>query len=116
MPCDPNAGDSRGTGYRGSDDCQSPLVCKTGLPNAQGARCCPVDQSQATTPECSLGANVNDAANPTPPETSTGDGPTTSDGPAGDASKTDGPAPEGAAEAGPGDASDGAPAADGPTE
>jgi hypothetical protein len=105
MPCDPAAGNS------GNDDCQSPLICKPGLPNAQGPRCCPQDLSQATTPECSLGANANDAARPEPPpEASSGDGPSTDDGPAGDAPTADGPA-----EAGPGDASDGAAAADGPT-
>jgi hypothetical protein len=94
MPCDINAGN------HGNDDCQSPLVCTTGLANVQGARCCPQDRTQSTTPECALGSAVTDAASPAPPEASTndapaaetggGDGAAEATGPAGDASGSDG--------------------------
>ncbi len=61
MPCDTRAGNG------GNDDCASGLVCTTGLANAQGARCCPPNRQNATTPECSLAGTVTDAACPAPP-------------------------------------------------
>jgi hypothetical protein len=104
QPCDRNAGNN------GNDDCQSPLVCTPGL-----ARCCPVDRTQATTPECSLNSSTSDAS-PAPPDSNAGDGPTgeaaTGDGAAGDAkgdasgdggTTSDGSAAEGAAGEGGGD-------------
>jgi hypothetical protein len=64
QPCDPNAGNA------GNDDCQSPLVCTTGLTNATGARCCPQNRATATTPECELSSATFDGASPTPPDSS----------------------------------------------
>jgi len=94
QPCDRNAGNN------GNDDCQSPLVCTPGL-----SRCCPVDRTQATTPECSLNSSTSDAS-PAPPDSTTGDGPagegSTGDGAAGDA-KGDAVTGDGATESAIGD-------------
>lgn len=94
----------------GSNDCQSNLICEK--PPGQSdspAVCCPMDPSQATTPECSLPVTGVDAS-PAPPdgrtvETSTQDSP--AEGAQGDASG-DAPA-EGAADAPAESASDGGP-------
>jgi hypothetical protein len=67
QPCDTNAGNG------GNDDCQSPLVCTTGLNNATDPRCCPQDRANATTPECSLSSANFDGASPAPPDASTAD-------------------------------------------
>jgi hypothetical protein len=76
QPCDHNAGDSRGTGHAGSDDCQSPLICvNPPNPYTDGYRCCPVDLSQATTFECRAASGLGPDASPAPPEASTSDGP-----------------------------------------
>jgi hypothetical protein len=101
MPCDKNAGNS------GNDDCQSPLVCTSGLANVQGARCCPQDRTQATTPECAVPGGGTDA-NPAPPTDASSGG----DAPSAEAA---GDAPAEAKGAG-GDAADGATGSDGPTE
>jgi hypothetical protein len=66
-PCDTNAGNG------GTDDCQSPLVCTTGLNNATDPRCCPQDRANATTPECSLSSASFDGASPAPPDASSVD-------------------------------------------
>jgi len=66
QPCDTNAGNS------GNDDCQPPLICTTGLTNANSPRCCPQNRAaNATTPECSLSSTTLDGSNPTPPDSST---------------------------------------------
>jgi hypothetical protein len=119
QPCDTNAGNS------GNDDCQPPLICTTGLTNANSPRCCPQDRTTATTPECSLSSTTLDGSNPTPPE----GGADTSMPEAGPEATTDAPVTPDtgmAAETGGGDdASDGAategsssdgPAADAPGE
>jgi len=67
QPCDPLAADA------GSSDCNSGLVCTANLPNANGARCCPADRTQAKTPECSLSSGVEDA-NPSPPQEASSSG------------------------------------------
>jgi hypothetical protein len=72
MPCDPNAGND------GNDDCQSPLVCTTGLTNATGARCCPQNRATATTPECKLSSATFDGESPAPPDGSDEEEPETS--------------------------------------
>jgi hypothetical protein len=97
QPCDRNAGDSRNTGFPGSDDCQSPLVCRSAPnPASTGYRCCPATLSQATTFDCSVGM-LNFDASPVPPDASS-----RSDGPAESA-----PAPDAPGEAAPtSDASD----------
>jgi hypothetical protein len=87
QPCDPNAGNS------GNDDCQSPLVCTTGLSNADGARCCPQNRATATTPECSLSSSTFDAS-PAPPDTATADEASVSE------AATDAPAESAVAESG----------------
>lgn len=86
----------------GSNDCQSNLICEKppGQSNSP-AVCCPMDLSQATTPECSLPSGVVDAS-PAPPdvrttETSSQDSPGEAQGEAGEAS-ADAPA-EGASDA-----------------
>jgi hypothetical protein len=113
QPCDTNAGNS------GNDDCQAPLVCTTGLTNANSPRCCPQNRANATTPECSLTSTAIDGANPAPPadaaaDTSTSEGGSpeaTVDGPVESATTEAGPETGTAAETGGGDdASDGAPA------
>jgi hypothetical protein len=87
----------------GNDDCQSPLVCTANIPGINGDRCCPVDRSTSTAPECAGTPALADA-NPAPPDGTTmpeasSDGATATDGPA----VTDGPG-----EAMPGDAEAGA--------
>ena len=91
QPCDTNAGNA------GNDDCQSPLVCTTGLANANSPRCCPQNRANATTSECSLSSTTLDGSNPTPPEASTDT--STAEGGSSEAA-VDGPV-EGATEAGP---------------
>jgi hypothetical protein len=57
----------------GNDDCADGLVCeKPPNPSATNAPevCCPQPGQPATTPECSLGGQV-DAGNPAPPDGST---------------------------------------------
>ena len=107
QPCDTNAGNS------GNDDCQPPLVCTTGLTNANSARCCPQDRTTATTPECSLSSTTLDGSNPTPPDSSTETSSPDGTGSESSAPEAAGDAPvEGATEASPGtgaDASDAAP-------
>src|SRR5580693_3442167 len=66
QPCDTNAGNS------GNDDCQPPLVCTTGLANANSPRCCPQNRANATTVECALSSTTLDGSNPTPPVDSGG--------------------------------------------
>jgi len=90
QPCDTNAGNG------GNDDCQSPLVCTTGLTNATDPRCCPPNRADAKTPECSLSGANFDGASPAPPDASSPEA-TSSEAAASEAS-TDAPA-EGAAEA-----------------
>ncbi len=85
-PCDPNASNG------GNDDCANGLQCTPGLANANGARCCPPDRTQATTPECSLAAAGAADANPAPPESSTGDDTSTGGG---DSSTADAPSETG---------------------
>ncbi|HEX3344310.1 MAG TPA: hypothetical protein VHS09_07040 [Polyangiaceae bacterium] len=80
QPCDTNAGNS------GNDDCQPPLVCTTGLQNANSPRCCPQDRSTAKTPECSLSSTTLEGGNPAPPDASP------------DSSTADGGSPEGSAD------------------
>lgn len=90
----------------GSNDCQANLTCQT-VVNAQGARCCPMDLSQSTTPECSLPNGGVDASSAPPDaraDTSTADSP--AEAAPGDASadaRSDGPV-ESAADAPSGDA------------
>lgn len=104
QPCDPLAGNS------GNDDCRNGLVCTQ---VSAGTRCCPTDRATATAPECVLSSTVSDAANPTPPDSSTTET-STFDAPLETATEA---APETGGEAAPtGDASDGAPATDAPTE
>jgi hypothetical protein len=110
MPCDTAAGNG------GDDDCANGLKCTTGLTNAQGARCCPTDRTKATTPECSLGTAVGDAASPAPPDAS-GEAAapaeaSANDGATGAEAQADG-GTEASAEAA---ATDGATSNDGPTE
>jgi hypothetical protein len=113
-PCDTNAGNA------GNDDCQPPLVCTTGLTNANSPRCCPQDRANATTPECSLSSASLDGSNPAPPDSSTADtssADTSTPETAASEAAADGPV-ESATEAGPeasagDDASDGA-TSDGP--
>jgi hypothetical protein len=108
MPCDTRAGNG------GNDDCANGLVCTSGLSNAQGARCCPQNRQNATTPECSLGSATSDAASPAPPDASGGDGPAPSEASSGGGeASSDAPA-EAAAEAGGG--GDGSSSTDGATE
>jgi len=110
QPCDTNAGNA------GNDDCQPPLVCTTGLANANSPRCCPQNRANATTPECALASSsLGDASNPTPPEG--GADTSTPEGGSAEAA-ADGPV-ESTTEAGPetgsgGDASDGATSSDAP--
>jgi len=97
--CDPDAGNG------GNDDCQSGLVCNTGLPGGVGPRCCPSDLMTAKTAVCSV-THQGVTANPAPPE----GGPQEAEAPPVDAAteaavdaQADGaeePAPEAAAEAG----------------
>jgi hypothetical protein len=109
-PCDPRAGNS------GNDDCQSPLVCTTGLTNANGARCCPQDRANAKTPECALSSATFDGESPQPPDASLG-GETSSPEASESEAASDGPV-ESAIEAGSGDAGEagqGGDASDGAT-
>jgi hypothetical protein len=64
QPCDTNAGNG------GNDDCQYPLVCTTGLTNANSPRCCPQDRANATTSECALSSSTSGTMNPNPPDAS----------------------------------------------
>jgi hypothetical protein len=113
-----NQGEGRVCDFRapnnGNDDCQSPLVCTQNIPGVNGSRCCPVDRSTSTVPECAGTPSLADA-NPAPPDGTTtvpdasSDGAPPSDGAAvpdapGEAMSSD--AEAGAAgEAGPQDAS-----------
>lgn len=54
----------------GNDDCQDGLQC-TQVPGARSALCCPVDRSKSSSAECRGGANVGDAAQPTPVDAGT---------------------------------------------
>jgi hypothetical protein len=104
QPCDTNAGNA------GNDDCQPPLICTTGLQNANSPRCCPQDRTTAKTPECSLSSTALEGGNPSPPDSSTPEasGPeTSSDGPVESATEA-GTETGSGAETGAGDASDGA--------
>jgi hypothetical protein len=108
MPCDTRAGNG------GNDDCASGLVCTSGLANAQGARCCPPQRQNATTPECSQGTGSSDGASPIPPdsggtEASSSGAEASSDGPAESAT-------EGGDAGGGSSGGDGAAGTDGATE
>jgi hypothetical protein len=94
QPCDPNAGN------HGNDDCQAPLVCTPAI-----FRCCPVDRTQSTTPECAQSSSTSDASSAPPDSTGLGDAP--SFDATGDGSSKEGSA-EASGEAGAtGDAGDG---------
>jgi hypothetical protein len=102
QPCGTNAGNS------GNDDCQYPLVCTTGLSNANSPRCCPQDRANATTPECSLSSTTLDGSNPTPPEASTDTSTPETSSPEAMADSPVESATDAGLETGTGDASDGA--------
>ena len=58
----------------GASDCQSGLVCKTGLGGLIGSHyglCCPSDLTQATTSACSVNSG-NMTTNTAPPEAGSG--------------------------------------------
>jgi hypothetical protein len=73
----------------GNDDCQDGLVC-TQVPGARSALCCPADRSKSSSAECRGGANVGDAAQPTPVDAgSTSDAAPTDASTTSDAAATD---------------------------
>ncbi|HEY3817586.1 MAG TPA: hypothetical protein VGL81_10460 [Polyangiaceae bacterium] len=100
QPCDTNAGNG------GNDDCQAPLVCTTGLQNANSPRCCPQDRANATTPECSQSSTTIPDASPTPPDSETTEASSSE-------AAADAPA-ESASEAGPESGTEGDALSDGP--